>query len=85
MKTIETRLLKNLWKNLISYQRCTVLLKGGTQLVVLLLKNSVQQSCFEKKVGWRIVKDYRIPENFRGMYISRLSMKPEFSRLKFRG
>ena len=27
---------------------------------------------------------YRIPGNFRGMYISRLSMKPGFSRLKFR-
>ena len=28
---------------------------------------------------------YRIPGNFRGMYISRLNMKPGFSWLKFRG
>ena len=29
--------------------------------------------------------EYRIPGNFRGMYISQLSMKQGFSRLKFRG
>ena len=29
--------------------------------------------------------NYRIPGIFRGMYISQLSMKPGFLRLKFRG
>ena len=31
------------------------------------------------------VEYYRIPGIFRGMYISRLSMKQGFSQLKFRG
>ena len=87
MKTIETRLLKNLRKNVIIKlsEVYSTTERWNTACVVLLLKNSVQQSCFEKKVGWRIVKDYCTPGIFRGMYISRLSMKPEFSRLKFRG
>ena len=36
----------------------SVLLKGGIQFV-LLLKNSVQKSCFEKEVGWRVVEDHQ--------------------------
>ena len=45
MKTTET---KNLQKNLRSYQRGTVLPKGGIQFIVLLLNNSVQKSRFGK-------------------------------------
>ena len=54
MKTTETRSLKNLR----SYQRGTVLPKGGIQFIVLLLNNSVQKSRFGK-VGWRVVEDHQ--------------------------
>ena len=47
----------------------------------LSLQNHLTLPC----IVTRYVPIYRIPGIFRGMYISRLSMKLGFSRLKFRG
>ena len=51
---------------------------GYCNLSIPLLKHFI-----EGPLASRIT--YRIPGIFRSMYILRLSIKPEFSRLKFRG